>query len=155
MLLRCAADGGRRVKAYRPAGDFAAAATTAARCNREDNGLELQYTLSTDMQGGGQHAGMCAGLHVVGTKVMCVTGVCVRHSCARGCLWRAPRLRASQVCAPESVDKRVCVTGALDRTQVCVTHARTHARMATSSVTTLARGRFVCTRAIIGWLCLF
>ena len=69
-LVWCAADGGKRIKAFTATGIEPSNAD--AGCNRGDgNGLSLQYTLSSDVKGAGSEH---AGLHVMGTKVMCIKG---------------------------------------------------------------------------------
>lgn len=70
-LVWCAADSGRRIKAFR-APQGVAPKTKDAGCNQgSDNGMPLQYTLSTDVHGmWGSHV----GLHVMGTNVLCVSG---------------------------------------------------------------------------------
>lgn len=69
-LMWCAGDNGRRIKAFRaPAeqGGPAVPQHRGAACNRgEGNGMQLQYTLRSEWG--------CAGLHVVGTRVMAITG---------------------------------------------------------------------------------
>jgi hypothetical protein len=68
-LMWCAGDEGRRIKAFRAPAELGGSQSTDAACNRgEGNGMQLQYTLRSD-------AG-CAGLHVCGAKVVCVTGEC-------------------------------------------------------------------------------
>ena len=73
-LVWCAADEGKRVKAFRAPGGVEAVNEDAA-CNRgEGNGIPLQYTFSTDVKG---LTGSHAGLHVMGTKVLCVNSKCM------------------------------------------------------------------------------
>jgi hypothetical protein len=71
-LMWCAGDNGRRIKAFRaPAeqGGPAVPQHRGAACIRgEGNGMQLQYTLRSEWG--------CAGLHVMGTRVMAVTGEC-------------------------------------------------------------------------------
>jgi hypothetical protein len=67
-LMWCAGDGGERIKGFRAPDHLGGPRNTDAACNRgEDNGMDLQYTL--------QSCGKCAGLHVIGTRVLSVTGV--------------------------------------------------------------------------------
>ena len=69
-LVWCAADGGKRIKAFTATG--IEPSNVDAGCNRGvGNGLSLQYTLSSDVKGAGSEH---AGLHVLGTKVMCIKG---------------------------------------------------------------------------------
>jgi hypothetical protein len=67
----CAGDEGRRVKGFRAPKGVEPLNPGEASCNREeeeDNGMGLQYTLNTDVEGlHGEHV----GLHVLGTKVFC------------------------------------------------------------------------------------
>ena len=69
-LVWCAADGGKRIKAFVANG--IEPSNVDAGCNRGDrDGMPLQYTLSSDITGAGSEH---AGLHVLGTKVMCIKG---------------------------------------------------------------------------------
>jgi hypothetical protein len=73
-LMWCAGDGGRRIKGFRAPDELGGPKNTDVACNRgEDNGMELQYTL--------QSHGECAGLHVIGSRVLSVTGECVAGNC--------------------------------------------------------------------------
>lgn len=71
-LVWCAADEGKRVKAFRAPKALGGPRNADAGCNSgQDNGMSLQYTLSTDGKGlKGGHA----GLQVLGTKVFAATG---------------------------------------------------------------------------------
>jgi len=66
-LVWCAADSGRRIKAFAAPSELGGPQNVDAACNRlESNDMDLQYTFSTDVPGlTGHHA----GLHVLGTKV--------------------------------------------------------------------------------------
>jgi len=68
-LVWCVGDKGKRVKAFRAAQGYGGPlAAAAAGCNRgPNNGMMLQYTLSSDV---GPAASQPVGLHVVGTQVM-------------------------------------------------------------------------------------
>jgi hypothetical protein len=66
-LMWCAGDEGRRIKGFRAPAELGGPRNTGAVCNvGEGNGMQLQYTLRSD--------GGCVGLHVIGTRVMSVTG---------------------------------------------------------------------------------
>jgi hypothetical protein len=66
-LMWCAGDEGRRIKGFRAPAELGGPQNTDAVCNvGEGNGMQLQYTLRSD--------GGCVGLHVIGTRVMSVTG---------------------------------------------------------------------------------
>ena len=84
-LVWCAADEGKRVKAFvAPKG--VEPVNKDAACNRgEGNGITLQYTFSTDVEGlNGSHA----GLHVMGTKVLCVNSKCMGSQGVTACEFR-------------------------------------------------------------------
>jgi hypothetical protein len=66
-LMWCAGDEGRRIKGFRAPAELGEPRNRDAACNRGNgNGMQLQYTLRSD--------GGCAGLHVFGAKVVCVSG---------------------------------------------------------------------------------
>ena len=67
-LVWCAADNGDRIKAFR-APKAIRPLSRSATCNKAENGLSLQYTLCSQA-GRGDHA----GLHVMGTQVICIKG---------------------------------------------------------------------------------
>ena len=67
-LVWCAADNGDRIKAFR-APKAIRPVNRSATCNKAENGLSLQYTLCSQ-SGRGDHA----GLHVIGTQVICIKG---------------------------------------------------------------------------------
>jgi hypothetical protein len=80
-LMWCAGDEGRRIKGFRAPAELGGPRNTDAACNRgEGNGMQLQYTLRSD---GSCHTSACAGLHVLGTKVVCVTGECEHCSLSK------------------------------------------------------------------------
>lgn len=71
-LVWCAADGGKRVKAFRAPSGLEPLSADAA-CNRDiDNQMQLQYTFSTAVPGL-THKNI-TGLYVIGTKVFCING---------------------------------------------------------------------------------
>jgi hypothetical protein len=81
-LLWCAGDKGKRIKAFRAPAELGGPGNKDAACNRgEGNGMQLQYTLRSD--------GKCVGLHVIGTKVLCVTGECGDWMTVLWCITRA------------------------------------------------------------------
>lgn len=66
-LVWCAADSGRRIKAFSAPSELGGPQNVYAACNRlESNDMDLQYTFSTDVP---SLVGHHAGLHVLGTKV--------------------------------------------------------------------------------------
>ena len=78
-LVWCAADGGRRIKAFRSSS--ADPVNNLAGCNKareqgEGNGIPLQYTLCSEAGPALSKRARHAGLHVMGTRVICVKGRC-------------------------------------------------------------------------------